>query len=341
MKEARRTTGVYRMSESGNCPRVLAAPKLGYEPIPESESQIKLLKHASRHEQVVADALSDEGYTLLDAGLCLDCLKEFGEKRYGFHVEIITFLIRLIGHIDRLIVVNGSSYPLEIKSLGRFTFEKFKRERFGYSPSYAGQEACYLEAIKRPGFYAVQNRDTGELLKYSIPRNGKFIELEGFERLEIPITYEQVESKLHLVELGVQNQDLPQTAFDEKSNECRWCRVRYLCSKEDKEEKAKDLNLPTLLEAAELYKEGKQFERMAEERVEQARQVFITHAKEQGLEKYRVQNLSISYRGQKTKKWLDEKTIRSLVSPEIVKQAEKESKPYDDYSIRILGGENT
>ena len=324
---------IYTMSSSGDCPRAIAAPMLGYEPIAETEHGTQLLRHASRHEQLVADYLTEDGYILIDGGLCGKCL-EHGVKRYGIHVEFETILIKVIGHLDRRIKVGDDLYPLEIKSLGRFTFDKFKRYRFEAFPGYAGQIALYMKAENKPSFYAVCNRDTGELLKLSIPYNGEIVQLQGFQGIESPVDPEDIIDKLHLVELSIRDGKLPETTYDEKDNRCRYCRVKYLCleTKEDKE--IPDLTLPNLLEAADLFKEGKEYERLAEERIEQAKQVFLNHA--QTEPKFRVGNVSVIYRGERTRNYLSEPELKKLVAEEIIQKAYRESKPYPDISIRIL-----
>jgi len=317
----------YSMSGVGSCSRIIVATILGYEPLPESEDSKILLKHATRCEDLAAQQIIDEGYVLQTPEYCLTC------QRYGHHIEIDTALFKLVGHLDRRIILgDGRTIPTEIKSLGRFTWDKFARENFGVYPEYVGQEACYLEAEKSPGIYWVMNRDTGKALRYIVNDTDHMLDFPGFERLVLPITFNQIVDKLNMVEIYVQDGILPE---GEPSDACRYCKFKYLCITEEKEE-AKEIQLPNLVEAAELYKEGKDLEKAGQERIEQSKYVLLNHAKEAKIDKYHVCNVSVSYRGAKTKKWLDEKLIRSMVSDEVIKQVERESKPYDDFTIRIL-----
>jgi len=136
---------IYRMSESYSCPKVLGAQKLGYEPIVRTEASEHSLDYYSQLEAVVAGMLEREGYELEQGGTCLLC------QSNGIHVHIKSFLISLVGHLDRRIKVNGGWYPCEIKTLGRFSFDRFERKGFEEFMEYAGQEACYLEAEGKPG----------------------------------------------------------------------------------------------------------------------------------------------------------------------------------------------
>lgn len=329
---------VYRMSEAG-CMRVLSARILGYEPIPRTEAEVRLLKHASRHEGLIVEALRDEGYYLerpvWGREVGVPCPLCPGEAKYGFHVEIETPLIRLIGHLDAVIKANDDIfYPLEIKSLGRFTFEKFRKNRFDIYSEYAGQEACYLKAKGCPGFYVVGNRDTGELLKYSIPYHTEIAELNGFARLDLPITADTIIDRLHQVEIFAQKGELCEGTLDEKSQQCRWCKYRYLCIREEKP--IQEVQLPTLVEAAELWKEGKKQEQLAEEMLAQAKATFLNYAKENELSKFSCSGVDIKYHGSRVTERLNEAVIKELVGEDVWRLALKKGKPWDDIRIYIL-----
>ena len=314
---------VYRMSSSGACPRILAAERLDYEPVPKTEATLTILKESSRHEDFVIEDLETIGFLISDR-----------QKEYTLETPLIT----LVGHIDGIATRQGKvrqgmgsgvgsveqKHLLEVKALGRFTFDKFKRQGLSIYPEYQAQITCYAEAAKfLPILLAVKCRDTGEIIK-------RFLD-------KPPMDFNVILDKLHEVELCVRDGVLPEVTFDEKSDQCRWCRFRYLCTKEEKEETpAKEVTSPTLLEAAELYKEGKQYERMAEERIDQAKNVFIGHAKEQGLEKFRTGGLSISWLGERTKRFLSEKRLKELVDEKIIEQCYMESKVYPDLRIRLL-----
>jgi len=323
----------YRMSEAGECSRVLSAQQLGYETSLPTEAGRKALEYYSTLEHVAANMIQSEGYQLQYVGKCPICSQN-GEERQGIHVEIPHIMFNLIGHLDRRILIGSIWYPLEIKCLGRFSFDKFERKGFAEFPGYAAQEVCYLEAEQKPGVYAVLNRDTGKLNKYEVSHNG--LNLNLFPKLEFTTTFTDIISKLEKVELFVRDNELPPGSDSES---CRYCRYKFLCLKEVKEEPVTsdivEVTLPSLVEAAQLWKEGKQYERMAEERVEQVKQVFVTHAKA-GNDKFKVGGVSVSYRGQRSRKYLSETKLKELVDETILSKAYLEGKIFEDISIKPL-----
>ena len=288
-------------------------------------------------EALAAQQILDEGYKLEPSSLCQVCKERYGIERYGIHVEIDTLLFLLLGHLDRRLVLdNNRKLPVEIKSLGRFTWQNFAKYKFDKFIGYAGQEACYLEAEKSPGIYWVMNRDTGKSLKYIINDFNNEINLPGFEKIILPVTYESIMENLNMVEISILDGILPDAAYDENSDQCRYCRFPYLCVKTKPEEKVKEESLPTLVEAAQLHKEGKTLQKQAEERLDSAKETFLAHSKNNQMDKFRVGGISFTFSGEKTKSYIDEKLLRDLVDNTIMEQVIKHSKPYDSYTIRIL-----
>lgn len=323
---------IYRMSEVGGCSRVLAARRLGYEPTPIPKEEIDQLNHYSQLEAIAAQQIINLGYRIEPSPKCQICLERYSTKRYGIHVEIDLPLYLLMGHLDRRLIINGKSYPVEIKSLGKVSWLKFQKEQFNGFPSYVGQECAYLQAKGVPGIYWIMERDSGKSQKYIVNDFNNELPLDGFERITLPITFDQIEDKLNLVELSVQENQLPE---GEESDGCWFCRYKFLCvKKEDKELKVEES--PVLVEAAESYKTALELEKQAEEMKSVAKDTLLLHSKQNQIEKFRVSGLSVSYRGQRTKTWLDESVIRKSVSEEIIRLATRESKPFDDFSIRRL-----
>lgn len=296
---------IYRMSEAGTCSRVLGAVRLGYEPLPETEASKRIMREGQRHEELTIQDLTDEGYVITDR-----------QKE----IVLETPILILQGHIDGVARKDGLPYLLEIKSMGRFTFQKYQTKGLGAFPEYQAQITCYEANTQLPILYVVKNRDNGELNKMILEKP--------------PIDFSQICDKLNLVELCVQDGVLPDAEYTEDSERCRWCKFPYLCIKPEKEVKVEEL--PSLIEAAELFKEGKKYEEMSEERIEQAKHIFLSHAKENKLDKYQVAGVSISYSGERQKSYIDEKKLKELVSEDIWKQVYKQSKPWDDIRIRIL-----
>ena len=326
---------IYQMSMVGSCSRTLAAHRLGYEPTPQSVEDIARLNHYSRLESVAAVQIMDLGYRIEPSSKCQTCLTRYGTERYGIHVEIDTSLYLLVGHLDRRLILDGKWYPIEIKSLGKSSWMKFQREQFNGFASYAGQECVYLEAEGVPGIYWIMERDTGNPQKYIVNDfKNELQRLDGFERVTLPITFTQIEDKLNLIELSVQENQLPE---GEEGSECFWCRYRYLCLTKGTEGKeAKEETAPNLVEAASLYKESKEYEMLSKEAKEKATQIFLAHSKSNNVDKFRVSGVSFSYRGQKVKEYLDSSALKKD-NLEIYQKYLKKSSPYDDFSIRLLG----
>lgn len=211
----------YRMSEAGGCARVLSAIRLGKEPIPFPSWLITIMNESKRHEGWVIEDLRQEGYEVETGGVCKECLQRFGSAREGIHVELDYPLFRLLGHMDGNLPVNGHKRPLEIKALGRFTFQKFLTHGFSAFPKYAGQETCYMTAVGEenwPGFYIVKSRDTGRK--------------NPFDVHEPPTSMDDIVDKINLVEAQARMGNLIEATCDE--SDMRYCQFRYLCSTPEK-----------------------------------------------------------------------------------------------------------
>ena len=331
---------INRMSESGTCPKALTAARLGYDPIAQTNDNQHALEYYSMLESVAANQMINEGYILEPSGLCPTCQSQ-GMERYGIHVEIEALLFRLVGHMDRrMILGNGLRIPVEIKSIGRFTFQKMLNSSvFAVYPEYASQMACYLETQQTSGIYWVLNRDTGDNIRLivndtnNILNSDNLINYNKFEKIILPVTYQQVTDKLNDIELYSQDNVLPEATIDDH---CRWCKFKYLCIKEEPEIVAKEESDQTLVEAAELYKEGLKYKNMSEDALDQAKSVLVRHAQTlkttEDPAKYRVSGVSMTYRGMTRRELINKK----LIPIDILTKATYYGEEYPDYSIRIL-----
>ena len=302
------------MSTVGNCSRVLAAKRLGYKPTPQSLQDIAKLNHYSRLEAVAAQQIIDLGYQVELSMACQTCLDRYEIEKHGIHVEINTTLFLLIGHLDRRLILSDRKLPIEIKSLGKASWIKFQREHFSAFPSYAGQECAYLQAENQPGIYWVMDRDSGDSLKYIVNDSNNEISLNNFEKINLPITFSSIEDKLNQIEIYVQDNVLPDAV---ERDDCFWCHYSYLCHK--KEDLNKELKMETtsfLVEMAEDYKYALELEKTAAEIKSNAKDILLQHCKQNNVERYRCSGLSVSYRGTKTKEYLDTASLKKL-KPEI------------------------
>jgi hypothetical protein len=158
------------------------------------------------------------------------------------------------------------------------------------------------------------------------------LDLPGFDKITLPITFDDLVNKLNSIELDVMDGKLSKA---EESDDCFWCSFKFLCDKEETK-KAVMVSEPQLLSASEQYKKGLTMEKEAKALKSSAVSALCNHARANKLKKFRTTIISMNYRGMKTKKWLDEDTIRKNAPADIVRLAERESEPYDDYTIRLV-----
>jgi len=288
---------------------VLVARRLDYEPIPYSATQLAIFKDGKAIEDSILTELEAKGTPIADRQK---------EVKYVFS-EIFP---PLIGHIDAL---SGNTL-IEIKSFNRFSFQKLQRDKWDAIPEYLAQINTYLLCLKDNITKAVligKCKDTSEL-----------IELEWEFNQELA---DKIIDKLINIELYIQDGELPTGEFEEGSNQCRWCKFRFLCLREEKEEKdAKEETLPNLVDAASQYREGDELEKQGKSMKESAKETFLNHATSNKIDKFKTGGVSISYLGQKTKEYFDEKLLRELVPKEIIEKVTKVTKPWEDIRIRIL-----
>ncbi len=148
---------IISISSSGECPRAASARLLQRPEVldPVSKKRLELAaREGTRWEAfVLEDLATDHGYTVVETPYCAPC------DRNGYHVEVDIGRALLVGHID------GFAPPalVEVKTMSRFQFERWKKQGFDAFRKYAFQVSLYMIAMHCPAVYAVKNRDTGEL----------------------------------------------------------------------------------------------------------------------------------------------------------------------------------
>ncbi len=317
---------IYTMSETGACPRVLSAVKLKYDAVPRTGNDEERLEYYTTLEAVAAKKLQDMGYELIEGSWCPTC------QRHGIHVEVKEGLFTLVGHLDRRIVLaDNRTFPVEIKCLGPDSWKLFRGSQFEHFRTYAAQEACYLHAEQKPGIYWVMNRDSGECLKYIVNDTDGVLDLEGFIRITLPVTYDAIVDKLNLVELDIAEGRL---SDPEPDDFCWFCVYKFLCS--DKKNVTGLVEDKEVVTAAELYKEGFEERETGQDKIDKATGTLVGQAKTSGIDKFKAAGVSFSYHGLKTRESIDAAKLKELVSGDIVKQVTKQSKPFESYTIKIL-----
>ena len=328
---------VYRMSESGTCRKALVAKSFAYEPTPQTETDISRLNHYTRCEVLAAQQIMDEGYRVEPSSPCQKCKEEFGEERNGIHVEVETTFFRMVGHLDRRIVLdNGVRLPVEIKSLGPSSFTKFKKTGFASFRGYECQEACYLEAEGKPGIYWVMNRDNGENLKYIVNDFKNEYYMPGFEKVELSVRFGDIIDEINNVELDKADNRLPDMQINDQ---CRFCRYVYLCEKESTS--VDIVETPQMIQAADMYRSGMEMVKLGQAQKSEAEEILLNYSKTHDVAKFRVPDkVSFTFSGMKQRENWDADLIKKSVDESTWKKWRKLSKPYPSVIIRQLKGNN-
>ena len=186
----------------------------------------------------------------------------------------------------------------------------------------------------------LKNRDNGKVMVYEVGEFDEELHTEVMQIVNITLGFEyggqhempdakNIMARVSEVELFVQDGEIPDGEPEEYK--CDWCNVRYLCERD--RTFAVDVTDEALTQAAELWKEADVRVKIAENDKGKAKYVMLDYAKSHEP-KFRTAGLSISYNGMRTRKYIDEATLKRLVSKEIVEKARKESAPWEDIQVR-------
>ncbi len=354
---------VYRMSSVG-CLRALVAPRLGYEPIKPRESSILTMDEASRHEYIVKDRLSETSKRLRDDGKagfniindnkpCQVCLRTLGDSRYGYHVAIHTALFDAVGHLDTFFTFNDGKGNViesgrkkkspvvgEIKSFGKDTWTKFVHDPFNGYQVYLNQLSLYVEGLESPGgLFLLKNRDSGRVMVYAmgdvnadctatVVSNTLGFEYGG--EYDLP-SATSIVTRIAEAEIWARDGELP--PGEPEDFRCEWCNFRYLCDA--------DKTLPVMVSDEELQAAAKAWDeadrrvKLADLQREEAKRVFIDFGR--STPRFVIGNLNVNYKGQRTRKVIDEVKLRALIGKKGLAAVKVDSKAWEDISIRRAG----
>lgn len=257
----------YRASASGYCRRMLAAARLGYEPLPPRDFLVRAAREGRRHEDWIIQDLAEMGYEIVSRNPLL----------------VIDFpAFALTGHLDG---VGPDNELYEIKSMSRARFEAWRKKRFDAFPEYAAQLAAYYRISaevheEEPPriIYAVKCRDDGRL---------DILELD-----RPPIPWGEVYSRLLDVEIAARKKTLPDQECEPGSFARYICRWRYLCEEPARVEVPEEI--PDLSELAEDWRRGKALEEEAEALIKPARERFREVMTSRNLKKLTAWGLSLA-----------------------------------------------
>lgn len=307
------TLRIYSASSIGYCPRVMAAPHMGYDPMSDAEFMSRAAREGNRHEDWVVEDLKLDGY------------KVFGRQEEVIHFEEGNDYC-IVGHTDGTIAGADLDdlHLLEVKALSRFQFAKFLKERLDAFPHYAWQISFYMfKQDLQKCFFIMKNRDTGERSIYIT---------------SAPFSPEKIIERIKAIEdhinLGLPIDTLPCTCDDFMKN---WGNYRYLCRPELDLEKLvkKDPAADSEIAAAlTKLRRSREIEEEAKELKEQAEGVLIGVVAEVGT--VRGEGIVVSWvKPTKTTSY-PVAELKKVVDPEVLKLAERVSDRRGYLRVEVL-----
>jgi len=261
---------VFRMSQSGWCPRRLSATILGVKEKLEAPVWLeRAAREGTVHEELVKRDLRVVG---------CDIVREQEEVREDFS------LFTLLGHLDGLVrlseqVLEGnefevnlvdqpdfsldSYYPIEIKSFGFPEWQRWKSDRFEAFPAYAAQASCYMHALSSDIMaYVVKDRSGGLKQLFVLGRP--------------PVDIEVVWHSLGLVVDAVRVAKLVEREYNPDDRECRRCEFRASICKPEAVV-IEDEDLERVLAS---YVESRDVEKAAKAEMEKCRELILAYGKD-------------------------------------------------------------
>lgn len=282
---------VVSISQSGECPRAMSARLLGRPEVldPESVTRMRLAaKEGTRWEAfVLHDLAEDHGYTIVETPYCEAC------DRNGHHVELDIGSALLVGHID------GFAPPriVEVKTMSRFQFARWKKDGFGAFRKYAFQVSLYMIAMNNAeAVYAVKNRDTGEL-------DVRVITEPPFSQTEI-VNY--VSEALRSALKG-EIADCPHT----EQYPCGFCYLNL--GEVPNVQRSTNPNVPTevqISQAVVSWRNGKVKEAEAAELVDPAKELLMRYLQTTGQKGFKVDGIQVTMVGEGITKRLDTDAVK-------------------------------
>ena len=264
---------IVSISSSGECPRAMSARLLGREEVFDAQSKIRLeraAKEGTRWEAFVLQDLRDEyGYTVIETPYCEPC------GRDGHHVELDLGNCLAVGHID------GFAPPalIEVKTMSRFQFDRWRKMGFDGFRKYAFQVSLYMLAMNSDAVYAVKNRDTGEL-------NVQTLTETPFSMAEI-VNY--LSDALRAYNKG-EIAECPQT----EPYPCGFC---YLNLETAPVERSVSPEVPTEVEIAQAiqnWRSGKAKEREGLELINGSKDVLLKYLDNSGQKSFKVDGVHVT-----------------------------------------------
>jgi len=308
---------VFRMSESGKCPKALSAKLLGYEPEPAPVWLETAANEGKWHEERLIQELYET-----DSLITIERQKEVVLDFPSF---------TLVGHIDGMVypsdATGNETKLLEIKTMSQFEFDRWMRDGFKGFPTYASQITCYMEATGlRECLYIVKNRSSG---------------YEDRKIITSPTSFDAIIKGLETITVFAQSgQDLDSELgkklgnFDPQSLECRRCDYKHLCVPEVKE--LTPIEEAGLSAVAKDWRQGKQLVSEGQELVDKAREVLEAHTRATNILKWRHSGLVIQLIHYKEFKTYPKAKLLKVFTEEQLESASDTKEAYDQLRIDDL-----
>jgi len=280
MTTTMRNKPIYRMSEAGRCAGALSAIRQGYTPEAKPAWLETAAEEGNWHEQRIKDELRADDIAVV---------AEQEEVRLDYPK------FTLVGHVDGHIY-DHSDVPklLEIKSMSQFEFDRWMKEGFKGFPTYEVQLACYMAATKlEECLYIVKNRSSGyqdrRIVNYR-QRNDLGYNMQDIVDATVNKITEIEDFLARWIDPGAREGTYP-AEFNPNSLECKRCEYKHLCAVEPKE--LTPIEEAGLNAASEDWRAGKALVERGEYLINKAKEVFESHTKATGLDKWRWAELSI------------------------------------------------
>lgn len=324
-----------RMSSAGKCRRQMGYEALGYpesDPTPIEGRNVLELGDAA--ELVLIRRVQEEGWEV-------DLTRWDGGQQMEVSLEDPPRLGHPDGRCRHPELTNNHWVLLECKGMNAYQFQRFLRDGFLKShPQYVDQVAQYGAALHQFGLVAdpcaavvaALDRDTGRW---------------GYQR----VRWEPEVYLCRTMELAeawrlIVRGELPARDYDGTTWHCspRYCRWSTLCW-DGRRPAPKDAILgeeaidalaleegPELLEAAQLWRDGKELEARGKAMEEGAREVFQAALSRHGAKRLAVGGLVASLVSTTRRTW-DDKVLRRLLTEEQLRQAQR---VVESASLRVV-----
>jgi hypothetical protein len=297
--------GVLRASSIGRCARSISYRALGYQAAGVSGRSQMAMDDGRLHEDNLIARIMALGHPVRD------------RQR-----EVRTEYPPIVGHVDGIVEIYSVEYLLEIKTANHFEFEKIRKEGVERShPEYYAQVQFYINRLGLSrAIVLLKNRSNAALHEELIPGDSRY--------------YQRILDRATRLWESIQRHELFEREYSRESRQCAWCRYNHYCWPEVDFEHAESGGRAArvlvedggMIEAAGIWRDGKELEARAKELIGIARGVFDVYMTERDVSGViDVDGLEIT-RSRRTRESIDlnlaKRTLPEEVLDKLVKRTE-------------------